>query len=138
MGKIEGLIAELVRNMGYIIDELNDKYSMTVEEIKEYKRAKRVIELCQAELENRCVIFPVRFSDLIYAEGWESGVVDEGTVVDCHLSLDNKSFQISFKPKTPDKACIKLADGLRHGIFGKTVFLTQEDAENALKGEGRE
>lgn len=88
----------------------------------------RLAELCQAERENRCSVLPCNVGDTVYCIGsgttstmrvgsvFPSGFIVKGKLCNAYLTDDYSYF------------CATYSD------FGKTVFLTQEEAENALKG----
>lgn len=82
----------------------------------------RVVELLRADAEGRLVVMPCKFGDTIYrirrfkrGKNWTKEAVHIFTTT---LSMNN------------------VADILFNGVMGKTVFLTREEAEAALK-EGK-
>ena len=79
-----------------------------------------------AEERGRLVILPCKVGDVIW---WKNG----HRIVDCHVvevQISYDRFEVIFKfgPQ------LNLKAGARFEDFGKTVFLTQEEAEAALKG----
>lgn len=70
----------------------------------------RLRELVQADREGRCVVLPCKVGDSVYCirESWNG------------YNIDKKKFKIGMTDK-----------------FGKTVFLSREAAEAALKAKGR-
>lgn len=98
----------------------------------------RLVELAVADREGRCVVMPCKVGDKIYeiVKHRNSGNVEvieyfvnsvevdtEGTVVKSHRWRPTQTGFLS--QKVP--SWVKLSD------FGKTVFLTREEAEKALK-----
>lgn len=109
-------------------------------------------ELLKAKDEGRLVVLPCRVGDTVY-------VVGESKVVECNIDeafLDDMtglSFLVAFACDTDCEGCPfnswaqeysgewscdgEYGNGLIKGAdFGKTVFLTREEAEAALKGGG--
>lgn len=91
----------------------------------------RLKELCQAERENRCYVSALKIPSFV------------------HVIVDGHGYRcmVSGYKKTTDGAAYYFShassDIVGFGKFyeqdiGKTVFLTREEATNALKGEGHE
>lgn len=126
------------RNAGYI--EMLDKLAayeyigLSPEEIK--LNLDGLDEYHKAEAEGRLVLLPCKVGDTLYAptrnivsefrvEVFEYGGYNERFLwIGWHLT---KGFTGNFR-----------LDGIRASEIGKTVFLTREEAEAALKGESRD
>ena len=110
-----------------------DKSIITVADIANGIPLTRLEEICNAERDGRLVVLPCKIGDAVYV--YNLDVCDwvmspkVFTFVLCQsgwfVNLDMGSTD-----KHPDGEmwCMKLSD------FGKTVFLTREAAEKALKG----
>ena len=89
----------------------------------------RLRELAQADREGRVVVLPCKVGDTLYdiyeAMGNGTGEIRELKVTDIHIHLDKRSKEWL------------IAGGYYFSLsdFGKTVFLTREDAEAALRRE---
>lgn len=89
----------------------------------------RLRELTQADREGRCVVLPCKVGDTLYdiyeAMGNGTGEIRELKVNDIRIHLDKRSKEWL------------IAGGYYFSLsdFGKTVFLTREDAEAALRKE---
>lgn len=80
-----------------------------------------------AEEQERLVILPCKVGDVIW---WKNG----HRIVDCHIvevQISADQFEVIFK----FGPYLNLKAGARFEDFGKTVFLTREEAKAALKGE---
>lgn len=101
-----------------IEDILGDEYDL--DELKEMVQAKR---------EGRCVVLPCKVGDTLYdiyeAMGNGTGEIRELKVNDIRIHLDKRSKEWL------------IAGGYYFSLsdFGKTVFLTREDAQAALRRE---
>lgn len=84
----------------------------------------RLEELCQAERENRCVVLPC----MVGGTAW---IVSDSEAVECTLTDS-----LVYKAKNYNLEISRHTDGICNGE--QTVFLSREEAENALKGEGHE
>lgn len=93
----------------------------------------RLTEYEDLEEQGLLIRLPCKAGDTIWAEGWKRGLCEAGIVKEVHLGHDNKTIYIAYCPSSPDNSFVRIADGLRHGVFSKTVFLTREEAEKALK-----
>ena len=85
----------------------------------------RVAELSQAEQDGRLVVLPCKAGDTVYvtfAEGYRPFVVDR-----IHI-LANCNVQVRMRHFCNETLWLSASE------FGKTVFLTREEAEDALKG----
>lgn len=88
------------------------------EDVREVKRGN---EIAKAEAEGRLVVLPCKVGDIVYAVFEEQGI----------LSLTVERFLLSEKG-----LFIATPHGLYHTErFGKTVFLTREEAEKALEAK---
>lgn len=87
-----------------------------------------VSELAEYLLANGVVVQFPKVGKKIYIHQFDNNM--KKVVVECKIINQNNAKEL-FK--------VKLADGRRltllHQFIGKTVFLTKEDAERALKGE---
>ena len=83
------------------------------------------IEVADYLLGNGVIVPPCKVGDLVYRISTRSGArikyIQETTV--CRIAIDNEGIWIFC-------ACNPIAKT----VFGKTVFLTREKAEQALKG----
>lgn len=105
---------------------------LSPEEFKE--KSERVLELygklkpyADAEDRGRLVILPCKVGDVIW---WKNGhhIVYDCHVVEVQISSGRSEVIFKFGPQLDIKA------GARFEDFGKTVFITREEAESALKG----
>lgn len=98
-------------------DELRLEYYKTLTTGIDFERLE---EICQAERENRCVVLPCKMGDeLWFVVTKYRGKKSEYSFVKGGWLCESNFFSVL-------------------NNFGKTVFLTREEAENALKGEGDE
>lgn len=86
-------------------------------------------------LENGVVVPPCKVGDTVYViNEWE---VEETAVFSMKIESEDSGWVVFLKARVTDYA-IKSKDGyasiFKTFIFGKTVFLTREEAERALKG----
>lgn len=86
---------------------------------------KHVQDLLQAEKEGRMVLLPCKVGDTVWVI-WGKDVIYY--IVDRIHILANNQVQIRAKHHVIDNVY------LYHDMFGKTVFLTREEAEAALEG----
>ncbi len=111
----------------------------------------KVQELVEADREGRCVVLPCKVGDTVYVTGRKKIV--EATVQEIYLDDSNgMEMLVHFKCDTSCSGCPfnslrqdwdgewscdgEYGDGcVFQREFGKTVFLTREAAEAALKGE---
>jgi hypothetical protein len=71
----------------------------------------RIEEICDAERNGRCVVLPCKVGDTVYSTS-----PNQDKVIACYVpSLHT------------------IARWIEDGVFGKTVFLTRAEAEEALK-----
>lgn len=84
----------------------------------------RLQEICSAEREGRCVVLPCKVGDTVYLSDFKYNKIIERTVA--HIEID--AVQIVHVHFGAGDLCLKPDD------FGKIVFLTREEAENAAKG----
>ena len=87
---------------------------------------KHVQDLLQAEKEGRMVLLPCKVGDTVWVI-WGKDVIYY--IVDRIHILANNQVQIRAKHHVIDNVY------LYPDMFGKTVFLTREEAEEALKGD---
>lgn len=89
----------------------------------------RLRELAQADKEGRCMVLPCKVGDTIYYISPEiyQAKIEEHIVIGYLITKDVYKI-ISFNPKG------KIIY-FRFEFIGKTVFLTREEAEAALRGE---
>lgn len=108
----------------------------------------RVSELAQAEKDGRLVVLPCKVGDTVYEIEplWISTICDKGSKcrsckdfyeggmgdLPCCLRKD-EDICLSISEKTATLSMI--ADWMDHAKFGKTVFLTRQEAEEALRKE---
>lgn len=86
--------------------------------------AKHLLELSQAEKDGRLVVLPCKVGDTVYityGEGYKPCVVDR-----IHI-IANNQVQVRLRCFCTETLWLSASD------FGKTVFLTHEEAEAALK-----
>lgn len=86
----------------------------------------RLRELEQADKEGRVVVLPCKVGDTVYFAAWF------GTRPHVVKRIADPYFY------TDDAECMGSSADFYLRDFGKSVFLTQEEAEAALKGEGHE
>lgn len=98
-------------------------------EIKEFEGVSinRMIELAQAEKDGRLVVLPCKVGDTVY-EANKRGFVSTYEVISIHVS----SCSILVGWNLVDGIYSNL-NGFEISTLGKTVFLTREEAEAALK-----
>jgi hypothetical protein len=99
-----------------MIDELNYAVGEAIDKLAAYE---------DAEEQGRLVILPCKVGDTIY-------VIFDGKI------WDGKVYRISYSDyygKITATAWVKQGISAAFEHFGKTVFLTREEAEAALKGE---
>ena len=131
--KINDLIAKLCayEDTGIEPEEIKELRELCTDEVAELARtlhraiesgeADRIRDLLQAEYEGRLVVLPCKVGDHVWADGREAIVV------------------WFFGYKTERYLHAQFFDNAKHTDIpfyeiGKTVFLTREDAEAALKG----
>lgn len=114
------------------VDDCNDcwKSYEAVNRLAAYEATmpiERAQELAQAEKDGRLVVLPCKVGDVVY-EANKRGFISTYKVISIHIS--DCSVLIGWE----------LIDGIYSNLngfevstFGKTVFLTREDAEAALK-----
>lgn len=78
----------------------------------------RLAEICEAERDGRCAVLPCKVGNTIY-EPYNEGI-DSAKVQNVYVEIET------------DTCVFAPCD------IGKTVFLTREAAESALKGESHE
>lgn len=147
MWAIKGKIDEAVFRLAAIEDILGDNYDldrlkvivnqrMTMrEEVAERFRitkdvpVERLRELVEADRDGRCVVLPCKVGEKVY--DITTGNIVEKTVVSIPFLLSKSANHLSLHAinKRAATTTIEPAD------VGKTVFLTRESAEAALKGE---
>ena len=119
------------KELSHIVDPKNE------EEMIAISRAIKVIEAQRAELEQlqeiakakadgRLVMLPCKVGDEIFSFKW---------------SIKNEKYEVhTGKVKNvrydSSDGLVTVSDGERYCVFGKTVFLTREEAEKALGGGG--
>lgn len=105
-------------------------YLVAVNKLGEYEDTgitpERCAELAKAEQEGRLVELPCKVGDKIFSHCW---------------SIKNERYEIcageikNVRYDSVDRF-IYVSDGLRYYVWGKTVFLTHQEAEKALEREG--
>ena len=83
-------------------------------------------QLMKADREGRCVVLPCKVGDTVYAHCF--GYVDEGVIE----SFSINQYRLAARFVATDGA----EGSFFKEDFGKTVFLTREEAEAALAKEG--
>lgn len=112
--------------------------SIVVSEAEEgvWASEKRLYELAKADREGRVVVLPCKVGDIIYRifDRWTKcsayGEYPDGYgCAGCEEKCDSEPIKVvlPIMPKTLSELCRDIPD------FGKTVFLTREEAEKALK-----
>lgn len=106
-------------------DESGIPYSVEAEG----SEAKHIIDLLAAEAQGRLVVLPCKIGDMVYMPVGRYGITnfEEDKCDGFHIARDG-ILQI--------KAQCYSGNHGTYGIPGKTVFLTREEAEAALKGRG--
>lgn len=112
---------------------INQRMSMRDEVAKRFEITKdipldRLRELVEADREGRCVVLPCKVGDTIYDISLAE--IKESNVISISFIASKSTYHVS--------VC---AENYRHAItldieigdFGKTVFLTREEAEAALE-----
>lgn len=117
MSERERLI-EILNNAPFGYEQLGQRfYKHILENIADYL------------LENGVIVLPAKVGDTLYITNEELNIIDEETV---------RTFFIGHPSYNGDMPCLKMIRTNKHDIpiekFGKTVFLTKEQAEKALKG----
>lgn len=102
---------EAVNRLGEIEDILGDDYDLS-----------RLRALVQADRDGRCVVLPVKTGDNIY-------FTFLGKII------KKQVFSVVTFCNSQRIYCDGTSEFFRPDDIGKTVFLTSEDAEGALKGE---
>lgn len=98
----------------------------------------RVEEICDAERDGRVVVLPCKVGDTVYVIEREYTVCHLGTKCSdggcggCNVPCD--SYEIKTVKARHHQSLITIAGFIQGGCFGKTVFLTRAQAEEALKG----
>lgn len=122
----------------YDLDRLkvivNQRMTMREEVAERFRITKdvpveRISELVEADRDGRCVVLPCKAGDIVY-EANKRGFVSTYRVTTIHVS--NCSILVGWE--ILDGVCTNL-NGFEASAIGKTVFLTRESAEAALKGE---
>ena len=106
---------------------LENDYKKIMAEVKKINTLDRLEEICQAERDGRCVVLPCKVGDTVYEPF--AGKVYEKTV-DRIIINRFTTPQIWIETKLPF-ATPRLERW--DMAIGKTVFLTREEAEKALK-----
>jgi hypothetical protein len=136
MRTIEEIRAELSQYKKYedVPKELRKEYNkislqmIQQEECEIYRRYEitkdipldRLQEICNAERDGRCVVLPCKVGDTIYV-----------TIGHFNKKItESKAVKVWFNGFDYRVVC----DGIGELTFGKSVFLTKEAAEQALKG----
>lgn len=107
---------------------LENDYKKIMAEVKKINTFDRLEEICNAERDGRCVVLPCKVGDTVYEPF--AGKVYEKTV-DRIIINRFTTPQIWIETKLPF-ATPRLERW--DMAIGKTVFLTREEAEKALKG----
>lgn len=89
---------------------------------------KRIRELAQADREGRCVVLPCKVGETVYTTRWFDTVWE--TCTDSRGDLFRRK---QFRHKVTKEKFSPFS--LDYKDFGKTVFLTREEAEAALEGD---
>lgn len=88
-----------------------------------------ISDIAEYLLENGVIVLPAKVGDILYITNEELNIIDEETV---------RTFFIGHPSYNGDMPRLKMIRTNKHDIpiekFGKTVFLTKEEAEKALKG----
>ena len=122
----------------YDLDRLkvivNQRMTMREEVAERFRITKdvpveRISELVEADRDGRCVVMPCKTGDIVY-EANKRGFVSTYRVTTIHAS--NCSILVGWE--ILDGVCTNL-NGFEASAIGKTVFLTRESAEAALKGK---
>ena len=101
----------------YCRNRLKDRISAIEDILGDDYDLDRLRELVEADREGRCVVLPCKVGDYVYLTNWFGKTKHEiYRVIDPYFYTDD-------------------ARGFSLKEFGKTVFLTREAAEAALKGE---
>ena len=103
-----------------------------LDELAELKKSGRLTEMLDAEREGRCVVLLCKVGDKIYTiEGKELTV--ERITITKHVNIYAHSAKYTAKGyRNPNWKGYEI----KPKAFGKTIFLTREEAEEALENEG--
>jgi hypothetical protein len=93
----------------------------------------RLDEMEKAQTEGRAVVLPCKRGDVVWAEGWTTGEYGEADAARVSYDFDSKVTHVYYRPRKPDTACVRIADGCRTGVYGKTVFLSSADAQKGVR-----
>lgn len=122
--------------------ELHDACGHPVEWIEDIA-IDRIREICQAEREGRLVVLPCKVGDTVYVDadtlhnGWMMEKACQGILIgrvtSYRITKDKMYVKIKFRNMKQQTYFI---DNYSIKSFGKTVFLSREEAEGALGMEG--
>ena len=87
-------------------------------------KTSRLEEICNAEREGLCVVLPCKVGDTVYKIAQGMSLYKPGLI----------PYVVEVEPKSLSEICQWVEDGY---YLGKTVFLTREEAEAALKGDSQ-
>lgn len=118
--KVKECAMELYWRLKDIEDAIAD------EESEEYDLS-RLREMVQADKDERCVMLPCRVGEKVY--DISSGYITEKTVISIPFMLSKSVNYLCLHAINNRDA----ATTIEHASIGKTVFLTREAAEEALK-----
>ncbi|MBQ7756454.1 MAG: hypothetical protein IJ031_03120 [Oscillospiraceae bacterium] len=99
------------------------------------KMAKKLADYEDAEEQGRIIVLPCKVGDKVY-------IISRNKVKECEamfvgLSADEKCSYFNFVETYTDGVFYK-SHSMVFDVIGKTVFLTREEAEQALKGGAKE
>lgn len=104
---------DIEKSVQNILDKIYERFGVSAE---------RLVEIAQADREGRCVVLPAKTGDNIYFTFL--GKIIEKQVFSIVTFFDSQRIY-----------CNGTSEFFRPDDIGKTVFLTRESDERALKGE---
>lgn len=104
---------DIEKSVQNILDKIYERFGVSAE---------RLVEIAQADRDGRCVVLPVKTGDNIY-------FTFLGKII------KKQVFSVVTFCNSQRIYCNGTSEFFRPDDIGKTVFLTREEAEEALKGE---
>lgn len=135
--KLIGVLAYAASD-AYSIDTKKD-----VEELADFiladEEIKHAFELLKAEKEGRLIVTPCKVGDTVYriAKLFTQTIIVEGEAYGFSITHEfgsNSKYLLCFFAKGKEFERTNYSTWFDFSDFGKTVFLSREDAEKALKG----
>ena len=109
------------------VEHGENDYKKIMAEVKKINTFDRLQEICNAERDGRCVILPCKVGDTVY---WADADSDEA------LELPLMGYWVTVFSDGEKKidGCVQAFGRNWSKPFGTCLFLTREEAEQALKG----